>query len=587
MKAAQPLYFGPKAQPLFGWLHGVEPQHQPALGLVICSPFGFEEECAHKSLRHLAIDAAAGGIPTLRFDYATCGNSAGDEFGPGTFQVWLDSVAAAINTLKLHAGVSQVCVAGLRLGATLGALASSQRSDVAGLVAIAPVVQGRVYVRELKVLSMTGFQSSTPEPIEDLLQASGYLLTKETREAVAAVDLRKEQKAPAPKVLIIERDDMNPAPEWAQALQAMGVQVEQASLPGYQAMMSDPQNTMVPEQINAKVVEYVGRLASGMPHQNAADHVAAEIESHCILVGEDQLDVRETALTVPADNGGLFAILSSPEAPLGLTSNAPAIVLISSGTLHNIGPGRMWPMLARQWAARGANVLRVDLPGIGESTALVELGDNRVYSERYLESLEQLLRFMRQRYPNTPCHLVGLCSGATHGFKAAVQGQDWDKYVLINPLTFDYEEANAANSGMTDYEVEGAASKYKRLLFSVEPWKKLVSGQLNLRFILNVLSRYATRALGRAFGKLLESKNSASPLEVELQQVLRNRSNAEFVFCEKAPGEPYLHEHGGQTLTALLERHQMGIARVSDSDHTFTLLNGRNRLVEWLDTVVC
>ena len=50
---------------------------------MICNPFGFEEVCAHRSLRHLAGAAAAAGIAALRFDYAGCGNSSGDESDPG------------------------------------------------------------------------------------------------------------------------------------------------------------------------------------------------------------------------------------------------------------------------------------------------------------------------------------------------------------------------------------------------------------------------------------------------------------------------------------------------------------------------
>src|SRR6267378_4565458 len=76
---SQPLYFGPEDRPLFGWLHAPAAASRPALGLVICNPFGNEAICAHRSLRHLAERAADAGIPALRFDYDGTGDSRSEE----------------------------------------------------------------------------------------------------------------------------------------------------------------------------------------------------------------------------------------------------------------------------------------------------------------------------------------------------------------------------------------------------------------------------------------------------------------------------------------------------------------------------
>src|SRR5690242_1473359 len=138
-------YFGSRSPDLFGWLHRAagdeKPAPAPALGLVICNPFGFEEVCAHRSLRHFAAAAAAAGVPALRFDYAGCGNSRGDEFQPDTLAAWIRSIHEAVERLKQATGVSRVCLLGLRLGASLAALAAALRNDVAAWIAIAPIVR--------------------------------------------------------------------------------------------------------------------------------------------------------------------------------------------------------------------------------------------------------------------------------------------------------------------------------------------------------------------------------------------------------------------------------------------------------------
>lgn len=585
MTGPQAFYFGSEKRPLFGWLHPASRQGGAKVGLVICSPFGFEEECAHKSLRQLALDAAAAGIPTLRFDYASCGNSAGDEFAPHAFTAWIESVGAAMDALKAQAGVASVCLVGLRLGATLSALASMVRSDVAALVAIAPVVQGKAYVRELKILGMTGFQGTSAAVSDDLMQASGYVLAKETREALAGVDLRAANALPAPKVLIIERDDMNPAPEWAQTLEKLGAQVEQLALPGYRDMMSDPQQTVVPAKIIAATLDFIGKLAHEPLVPIGAPVQLLPVQPSCSLQTGGGLAVRETPVQITLNGADLFGILCQPERAVARApaERGVAVVLISSGTLHNIGPGRLWPTLSRHWAAQGATVLRVDLPGIGESTALANLGENRVYSQQYMQSLAQTLSYMRSRIQDADVHLVGLCSGATHAFKAAAQQQEWSSFVLINPLTFAYEEAGESDTELKDYEVQGAASKYKKMIFSAGPWKKLLSGQLDIGFICKVLTRNMVRVVTAVAAKAARAGGERSAFELELDAATKPRKALQFVFCENAIGEQFLRSNGGEVLDALLKSRAVTIDFVADSDHTFTRLDARNRLTAILD----
>ncbi|MCU1282082.1 MAG: alpha/beta hydrolase, partial [bacterium] len=135
------LYFGPDDRPLFGWLHRTAASS--SIGLVICNPFGFESVCAHRSLRHLAAAAAAAGIPAIRFDYDGTGDSAGDDRDPARVAAWLASIGHAAAELRRQTGVERVVLAGVRLGALLATLAAVERDDVAGLIAIAPVVVGK------------------------------------------------------------------------------------------------------------------------------------------------------------------------------------------------------------------------------------------------------------------------------------------------------------------------------------------------------------------------------------------------------------------------------------------------------------
>jgi alpha-beta hydrolase superfamily lysophospholipase len=135
------LYFGETGREALAWLHDAG---QPARrGLVVCSSFGREDLCIHRSLKHIAQAAAAQGMPALRFDYPCSGDSAGAEFGAGIVDRWITSIGQAIDTLKQETGVTEVCLLGVRLGTLLAACAAVGRDDVAGMVAIAPLIAGR------------------------------------------------------------------------------------------------------------------------------------------------------------------------------------------------------------------------------------------------------------------------------------------------------------------------------------------------------------------------------------------------------------------------------------------------------------
>ncbi|HEX3638703.1 MAG TPA: alpha/beta hydrolase [Paraburkholderia sp.] len=109
----------------FGWLH--EGQPHATRGVVLCQPFGREAMWVHKGWRVFAEALADSGMPTLRFDYAGTGDSAGESEDGEQVERWLQSIRSAIACLKESTGVTQVVLCGLRLGATLAALVAAEQ----------------------------------------------------------------------------------------------------------------------------------------------------------------------------------------------------------------------------------------------------------------------------------------------------------------------------------------------------------------------------------------------------------------------------------------------------------------------------
>lgn len=582
--AAQPLYFG---DGLFGWLHRPAAAAEAGLGLVLCNPFGFEEVCARRSVRQLAIAAAAAGLPALRFDYAGCGNSAGDDSEAEASAAWVASVHQAIDGLKRASGVRAVCLLGVRLGATLGALAAATRDDVAALVAIAPVVRGRSYLRELTVLAHTGAAHGVdaPAPV-GRLESAGFVLNRETCAALARLDLSGLEQGPAPRVLIVPRDDLPASDGWPPALERLGVDVTVGAWPGYARMVDDPQRAVVPAAIIDGVLAQLRTWQVGMPSPAAADPGWGSASLHH-APAVAAAPVVETALHIEAGPARLFAVVTKPAEPAAGDTLRPAVLMLNAGSVHLIGPNRLWVRLARRWAARGMTVLRLDISGIGDSPPRPGADDNVVYSRHAGDDIAAALAYLKAQPGVGECHLLGLCSGAYHAFKAAVAGQAVASAMMVNPLTFFWSEGDRL-SDLKEYEIFELTSKYRGRLLTREPWLKLVRGRLDLRLIGQVALRHAWSVVASyllAAARLLRLP-FRDVLARELDDAAGRGILLRFIFAAHAPGFALLRKQSGNAIFRLQRHRQASLDFVAGADHTFTRLQARERLVELLDRLI-
>lgn len=142
------LFFEGGAGRLFGVLHRPAPGAPPGPGFVFCHPFGEEKLWAHRVFVSFARELAARGHPVLRFDYRGNGDSEGD-FSSWSIEGALADIGRAIDELQAATGCPGVVLVGLRLGATLAALAAEWRHEVCAVVLWAPVTDGRQYAQEL------------------------------------------------------------------------------------------------------------------------------------------------------------------------------------------------------------------------------------------------------------------------------------------------------------------------------------------------------------------------------------------------------------------------------------------------------
>ena len=191
-----PLYFGTTPRRLFGVYSPPRTDVLAARAAVLCYPWGQEYIRAHRSMRQLATMLSAAGYHVLRFDYFGTGDSAGDMV-EADLAGWERDVETAIDELRDTAGLQQVALVGLRLGATLAAQVAVRRpADIEALVLWDPVVMGAEYLAEIVATearqNRKGPLGADRSPgVGGGHEILGFPLTEALERQVAGLDLTK------------------------------------------------------------------------------------------------------------------------------------------------------------------------------------------------------------------------------------------------------------------------------------------------------------------------------------------------------------------------------------------------------------
>lgn len=190
------FHFGGREGGLLGTLQTPVRLQRRSAAVVLCNPLSEEANRAHRLYRVLATQLERQGYSTLRFDYRGTGDSEGEE-GDCRLEEWVEDIAAAAAEVMNRAGVARVVLCGVRLGASLAALAAaSGHLRVRQLVLWDPVIDGQAHLRDLSETHVTFLREELPGHRAALLRAAGtpteYLgqpLPVALSASIAAIDL--------------------------------------------------------------------------------------------------------------------------------------------------------------------------------------------------------------------------------------------------------------------------------------------------------------------------------------------------------------------------------------------------------------
>ena len=539
--------------------------HRPAdaphrdLAVILCPPLGHEQVHGYRSLRRLADDLAVAGCATARFDLSGTGNSSGSIDRGDMLARWRDDIAAQADWLRRHLGIRNIALVGYRFGATLAAMADV---DSVCRVFWAPYRSGRKYARELKALSLL---SDYPQTRDDVIECAGFefpdALLAAIGSAAPAVD------APRTPGLLIGPD--------AKALDAFeGVLDAPQRVPQdedeFEQSMLEPHYAKLPQDSIDAIVRYVTTADAGGPMSAVAAPDLCTTATHG--------SVREALLS--CDAPGVFGVLTGP------ASDDPPpfiVVLPNAGSVHTMGPNRIYVELTRALAAAGITSFRFDLPTLGDSVIGAVAAENHPYPHNTVETTGAVTEFLAAHCDTGHFVLAGLCSGSYTAFRYVLaRGGSPDLHLaMINPLTFYWEDGMKLRLGAGQAAL-GNAKYYDRAMFDPASWKRFFQGKTKFRAVFAFLWRRMVDCVKQWSRLAADALRLSKPtrLATELQTIVDGGSRISMFIGARDIGYELLRQEALSAVGKLERQGHLRATFIADGDHTFSHAAERRNFVD-------
>lgn len=570
--AATPIVFDAAGSWCFGWWHRAEGRARRA-GVVLCRPLGYEALCTYQTYGALAATLARSGFDVLRFDYQGTGDSAGSDADPDRVGAWVASIVAAARELRRISGVDTLSLFGVRMGATLAVEAARQLGGVHGLVLWAPCATGRAFVRELRAASAGSVQPPAGSQAGDL-EALGFLYTAQTLHDLHTLDAVHVESPPAPRALVVLRDDIPGEGPLPAAWRERGVEVTTLPLPGYARMMVEPHKGVV-EQDSLEAIAQWLLAASPSTAQPAAPDVPMVAFTPRALPG----GIREIPLRFgPAES--LFGVLAEPPVESTAARRNTAILFLNVGHNYRIGPNRLYVHMARALAACGYRTLRFDLSGIGDSPGTSGPRQGNYYAKGSEADVSAAIDRLEAE-GCTRFWLMGVCSGSFVAFQAALADPRVSGQVLMNSRLLEWQDGADENMWQASMQRHYKSTAfYRRELMRPQVYRRLLRGEVDVNGIARRVGSVIEARLRRAVGRLLHRERPEESVLSQARRITGRGTDTLMVMAADDDGRDYIEYHFGQGGSRMAGDPNFRMIVVEGCDHTFSSRAGQQVLIE-------
>ncbi len=292
--------------------------------------------------------------------------------------------------------------------------------------------------------------------------------------------------------------------------------------------------------------------------------------------------MKEEAVLFGATGSSLAGVLTDPGEDAG-AAGLPAFVFLNAGVVHRVGPNRLYVRLARALAQRGFPSLRFDYSGIGDSGARTDdlpPAESVMLETREAMDLLERVRGVDRFVP------IGICSGATLSFLAALEDERVVACVLINAQGHLHGRNPDVGTALRNRTLTRHFWRIAlRSSFRAKNWLKAIRGQLDPVRILRMMVGFPMRAI------LARRKAPAPKSTVDAAGQLRSATERGVhifhLYSEGDEGLDYFELVLGKRTGQVADGERSRLEIVRGANHVFTLLWSQEHLVrsvcEWAD----
>jgi len=524
-----------------GWLHTRSDGAPIRGGVVLCQPFGREARNAHRSLWLLAERMAASGFAVLRYDHLGTAESLPLPEADG-WEMWINGVEHACDLMRREVGVQALALCGLRLGASLAAIATS-RVGAEALMLLAPVVKGRVWLRELQIETALISGHAQSVGADGGFDANGIWLERQTLDGLKKLDLL-QLSATAPKVFLAAHGDGDTL---LPRLEMLGAQVQTAAFEGYDELFKDAYLNSPPEALFQNALTWLRKVSAGWQATPAIFGLpSSKLEVPC---GTER---------AVAFGKGLLGVLCTPEVP---TPERKAVILVNTGGDPRAGIGGFAADVSHELCRRGIGSLRFDLAGLGDS-AFDEDWRSHVYETPRDGDFDAAITLL-QTAGFSNLVVAGICSGGYHALQIASRDSRIAAAYTVNAAILAWRTGDPLTPPPIS---EGWNKPWLRNLaqqvLSLRHWRRAFAGEINWTAIL---SNIALRLKRRFFARL--DRKMTSALRRSMKQLSRRGGRARLVVGSLDASLDELETHFGRDGKWLSRLPGMSIGIMDGLDH--------------------
>ncbi|WP_245422839.1 alpha/beta fold hydrolase [Neorhizobium huautlense] len=528
------------------------------LAVLFASPWGLEEMCTRKFWRIISEKLADRGIASLRFDYPGTGDALdGKDFTEG-LSVWSDSLIAAAGRLKVLSGCERIVVVSQGLGAVVATAAAGQIEGLEAIAYLAPVISGRLHLRELAVWSKVVDENlglSEAQRDKSGVSIASLTMPAEIADNIRKVNLMALERAPAMQALVIGRADRPADREFASRLATLGVTVTEQAFDGYDKLVSNPAISKLPLTVADRLVDWIAAIP-------IPEHLATWPQPVIVspLAGDG---FAETPVRFGSNNR-LSGIVCEPLHERG----AATVLFLTSAYDRHAGWGRTTAAMARMLARSGIPSLRFDPANAGDSPPVPGRPEQVLYHSTQNGDVSEAIDFLETR-ALAPVIVAGRCSGAYLGFQSALTDARIAGGVLVNPAVFRWRPGRSVEDAI----VNGTRSldDYGKRVLRAETFKRVLQGDVDLRAAIRNIAKALTKRLSHRMTHVFRDFTSEGrEIYRAFDRLKRRGVQVSLIYSENDLGLDHYNFYFGRDGAGLARFPNVSATIIPDADHNLT-----------------